>query len=80
MAFDNYDITELSDYNADILFQFADIQEEIDEREYDMITILNVIPILQECAAEVGISCDDAVAALQDFVDKYDKAVEGYYG
>lgn len=82
----NYFVPEASEYNEEYFYLGEDEyienlaalnefeQEEI-EHEYDLADLNRCIYLIKERAAELDIACDEAVAALSDFINRYESAI-----
>lgn len=81
-----YYMPDVDDYNNEYFFHLEDeyyealdIMDEIErdrfENEYNAIELHNALTTIQECAANLGITCDTAVAALTDFIERYENAI-----
>lgn len=91
MAFVNYDIVENDNYNDEYFYfqeeAYIDALDVIDEmvqatieNEMNVVELTRTIGLIKECATEFGLACEDATAALQDFINRYEEALkeDGY--
>ena len=92
MAFANYDIVENDNFNDEYFYfqeeaymDALDVMDEMEqamiEDELNVVDLTRTIGLIQECAAEFDLACENATAALQDFIDRYEQALkESRYG
>ena len=77
------DMYAMDDYNDDYFYFMQEKYEDIDDImggeiavEYEATEILHTMNLLREISNSTGIACDTAVAALNDFLDKYEEYYE----
>ena len=71
-------------FQEDAYLDALDVADEMErviiEEEFNVVEFTRTITLIKECAAEFGIECDNATAALQDFINRYEEALkeDGY--
>ena len=79
-------IPEISDFNDEFFYFEEDryydsldyMQEEREkdlEHECNIVELTHTLNLLEQLAQDTGLTCDTAVAALQDFISRYERIV-----
>jgi len=78
------DVDDINDehfyFQEDAYYDALDVADEMErviiEEEFNVVELTRTITLIKECAAEFGIECDNATAALQDFIVEYEQALK----
>lgn len=78
------DVDDINDeyfyFQEDAYYDALDVADEMErviiEEEFNVVELTRTITLIEECAAEFGIECDNATTALQDFIVEYEQALK----
>ena len=75
---DMYTLNVMDDYNEEYFYLMEDdYMEEVSmDAEYQAMELTHAVELLKEISQDSGISCDEAVAALNDFIYTFERYYE----